>query len=470
MAAPSSLKKISVAHARVGMFLHAVEGSWITNPFWKTKFVLTEQAQVRKLHASTVHEIWIDLARGLDVEEGVAEDSAAPAASPAPAARQVEPALEPPAPAAEPQPEPEPQPAPPQAASPAPTVPAEPARARAAPEAPAEAEPARNAQALETLQPRVSLASELERAAGVVRQGQELVVGLFEQARLGRALDAEQCLPVVESVTESVFRNSGALLSLTRLRKRDEYTYMHSVSVCALMVALARELRLDAETVREAGLAGLLHDIGKALMPEDILSKPSKLTNEEFSIIRTHPRRGFELLHDANGTTDRVMDVTMHHHERVDGMGYPHGLPKDKISLFARMGAVCDVYDAITTHRAYKSRWDPAESIARMYSWKGHFDQEVLNSFVRTVGIYPVGAIVRLESQRIAIVHEQNVNAYLKPVVQVFYSLKTRLPTALQRVDLAAPGCHDRIIAREASEDWSSLNFDVLWKSRLARA
>jgi len=453
------------------MFLHAVEGSWITNPFWKTKFVLTEQAQIRKLHASTVHEIWIDLARGLDVEEGVVEDTPAPApaaARPAqPAARQVEPTLEPPAPAQPPQPEPQPEAA--TAREPAPALPAQPATARQASPGP-EAAPAAATRALEPIVPRVSLASELERAAGVVRQGRELVGGLFEQARLGRALDAERCLPVVESVTESVCRNSGALLSLTRLRKRDEYTYMHSVSVCALMVALARELRLDEETVREAGLAGLLHDIGKALMPQDILSKPSKLTNEEFSIIRTHPRRGFELLHDANGTTDRVMDVTMHHHERVDGMGYPHGLPKDKISLFARMGAVCDVYDAITTHRSYKSRWDPAESIARMNSWKGHFDQEVLHTFVRTVGIYPVGAIVRLESQRIAIVHEQNVNAYLKPVVQVFYSLKTRLPTALQRVDLAAPGCYDRIIARESSEDWSSLNFDVLWKSRLARA
>ena len=467
------------------MFLHAVEGSWITNPFWKTKFVLSEEAQIRKLHASTVHEIWIDLSRGLDVADGVVEDApppagppaAAPAAGPAPAApvaaRRVEPSLDLPALPEEPAPDaPAEPPAPPNLAPAARTVPAEPAREPAAArEEAAQAEaPARAPARLTPLEPRVSLASELERAAGVVRDGRELVVGLFEQARLGRALDAEQCLPVVEAVTESVERNSGALVSLTRLRKRDEYTYMHSVSVCALMVALARELRLDDDTVREAGLAGLLHDIGKALMPPDILAKPSKLTNEEFSIIRTHPRRGFELLHDANGTTDQVMDVTLHHHERVDGMGYPHGLPKDKISLFARMGAVCDVYDAITTHRSYKSRWDPAESIARMNSWKGHFDQEVLHTFVRTVGIYPVGAIVRLESQRIAIVHEQNVNAYLKPVVQVFYSLKTRLPTALQRVDLAAPGCYDRIIAREASEDWSSLNFDVLWKSRLARA
>jgi putative nucleotidyltransferase with HDIG domain len=324
----------------------------------EARFVLSEEAQIRKLHASTVHEIWIDLSRGLDVADGVVEDAPPPAgprrqlppqgrprrrprpraaSSPRsifrrcprslrqtrrPSRRRLRPPPRTPAPAAR-------------------TVPAEPAREPAAAreeEAQTQA-PARAPARLPPLEPRVSLASELERAAGVVREGKELVVGLFEQARLGRALDAERCLPVVEAVTESVERNSGALVSLTRLRKRDEYTYMHSVSVCALMVALARELRLDDDTVREAGLAGLLHDIGKP-MPPDILAKPSKLTNEEFSIIRTHPRRGFELLHDANGTTDQVMDVTLHHHERVDGMGYPHGLPKDKISLFARMGAV----------------------------------------------------------------------------------------------------------------------------------
>jgi putative nucleotidyltransferase with HDIG domain len=265
-----------------------------------------------------------------------------------------------------------------------------------------------------------------------------------------------------------VNRNPDALLTLTRLRKRDEYTYMHSVAVCALMVALGREMGLDDDTCREAGLAGLLHDLGKARMPEGILAKPGKLTQEEFSIIRTHPRRGYELLSEARGATDRVIDVTLHHHERIDGTGYPDQLPRAKISLFSRMGAVCDVYDAITSHRAYKARWDPAESIERMESWRGHFDDDILQSFVKTVGIFPIGAIVRLQSQRVAIVFEQNVGAYTKPIVQVFYSLKSQMPIPVQRLDLSSPRCQDRIVAREPTENWASLDVDGLLKAGLS--
>jgi putative nucleotidyltransferase with HDIG domain len=322
----------------------------------------------------------------------------------------------------------------------------------------------------ERREPTAALESEMQRATGIVRDVRTLVGGLYERARLGHALDAERCLPLVDSVNESVSRNPDALLTLTRLRKRDEYTYMHSVAVCALMVALGREMGLDDTTCREAGLAGLLHDLGKAKMPETILTKPGKLTQEEFSIIRTHPRRGYELLSEARGATEQVIDVTLHHHERMDGTGYPDQLSRAKISLFSRMGAVCDVYDAITSHRAYKARWDPAESIERMESWRGHFDEDILQTFVRTVGVFPIGAIVRLQSQRIAVVYEQSVRGFAKPVVLVFYSLKSQMPIPVQRLDLSSPGCQDRIVTREPSENWASLDLDSLLKSRLSAA
>jgi putative nucleotidyltransferase with HDIG domain len=525
------------------MFLHKIEGSWLTNPFWRNEFLLDSPDHIGKLRQSAVQSIWIDLSRGLDVEvaqaggaasamgpsvyagrESSAEseafvqdplDAAAgvgPASAPGqaddPAAQRARTVhgFDPRAPRdpAKPGPGFDPRaPRDPAKAGPgfdpraprdpaagwgfdprAPRDPAKPGpgfdpRAPRDPARPgpgfdprepraAAAGPALRAVSAPRREPTVPLASELQRAGAIVRDVRGLVGGLYEKARLGQALDAERCLPLVDAVNESVNRNPDALLTLTRLRKRDEYTYMHSVAVCALMVALGREMGLDEDTCREAGLAGLLHDLGKAKMPEGILAKPGKLTQEEFSIIRTHPRRGYELLAEARGATDRVIDVTLHHHERIDGTGYPDQLPRAKISLFSRMGAVCDVYDAITSHRAYKARWDPAESIERMESWRGHFDDDILQSFVKTVGIFPIGAIVRLQSQRVAIVFEQNVGAYTKPIVQVFYSLKSQMPIPVQRLDLSSPRCQDRIVSREPTENWASLDVDGLLKAGLS--
>ena len=514
------------------MFLHKIEGSWLTNPFWRDEFLLASPEHIGKLRDSTVQSIWIDLSRGLDVEVPSAGGKAPAAAAHAPpfapeafvsdpldapagagaasgSGRQDETVAERPRIAhgfdpraprdpAKPGPGFDPR-APREAAAgwgfdpraprdpakpgpgfdpraprdPAPPGPGfEPAAPRGAAVAelrPAvEAQPTLRAVSAARREPTAPLASELQRAGTIVRDVRGLVGGLYEKARLGHALDAERCLPLVDAVNDSVTRNPDALLTLTRLRKRDEYTYMHSVAVCALMVALGREMGLDDDTCREAGLAGLLHDLGKARMPEGILAKPGKLTQEEFSIIRTHPRCGFELLSEARGATDRVIDVTLHHHERIDGTGYPDQLPRAKISLFSRMGAVCDVYDAITSHRAYKARWDPAESIERMESWRGHFDDDILQSFVKTVGIFPIGAIVRLQSQRVAIVFEQNVGAYTKPIVQVFYSLKSQMPIPVQRLDLSSPRCQDRIVAREPSENWASLDVDGLLRAGLS--
>ena len=164
---------------------------------------------------------------------------------------------------------------------------------------------------------------------------------------------------------------------------------MHSVAVCALMVALARQLGHDDAACRDAGLAGLLHDLGKAAMPLDILNKPDKLSPAEFAIIRSHPVRGHEMLLESKGAPQAALDVCLHHHERVDGEGYPHRLSGERLSQLARMGAVCDVYDAITSNRPYKAGWDPSVSIARMASWKGQFDEAVFGAFVRSLGIYP---------------------------------------------------------------------------------
>jgi HD-GYP domain-containing protein (c-di-GMP phosphodiesterase class II) len=395
------LKKIPVSELRLGMHLHRLEASWIDHPFWRSRFTLTDAADLATLAASRARECWIDTALGLDV-----------AASP-------------------------PRSHPAVAVMPQPT------------EAPA---PARS----------TGLRDDLEQAVALCRRSTAAVASMFNEARLGHALDAENCRPLVAEISESVYRNPGALVSLARLKSADEYSYMHSVAVCALMVSLGRTLGLSEAQCREAGLAGLLHDMGKSLMPLSILNKAGKLSDEEFAIIRTHPERGHALLLEGCGASDAVLDVCLHHHEKVDGSGYPQRLSGEAFTLVARMGSVCDVYDAITSNRPYKAGWDPAESIARMASWQGHFDPAVFSAFVRSLGIYPTGSLVRLASGRLAVVVEQNPKALTAPLVRVFFSTNAQMPIATERLDLARST--DRIVARESRAGWDAQRLEGLWR------
>jgi len=181
-------------------------------------------------------------------------------------------------------------------------------------------------------------------------------------------------------------------------------------------------------------------------------------------VMRSHPERGHELLAGGAGTPDVALDVCLHHHERPDGKGYPHGLVAAEISLYAQMGAVCDVYDAITSNRPYKRGWDPAESIARMASWRrGQFDDAVFQAFVKSLGIYPTGSLVRMQSGRLAVVLEQHESSMVTPKVRVFFSTKLNLPVPLEVLDLSLPSAADRIVARESNEDWKFPHLEELW-------
>jgi HD-GYP domain-containing protein (c-di-GMP phosphodiesterase class II) len=415
------LKKIPVEELRLGMHLHAMCGAWLDHPFWRTKFILRDPADLDKLRASSVTEVWIDVAKGSDV--------AAPAAGVAPRRDA--------------------------------GLPSRPAEPRAAP-----AEAAEVVEAAERSRPAnapAELGAELQRASALVSQSREAVSSLFAEARMGRALDTEKCLPLVDEIASSVWRNPGAIVSLARLKTHDDYTYMHSMAVCALMVSLGRQLGMDEDSAREVGLAGMLHDMGKAMMPLEVLNKPGKLTDAEYEVMKTHPQHGYELLLEGKGVAEATLDVTLHHHERPDGKGYPHGLLGDALSRVARMGAVCDVYDAITSNRPYKAGWDPAESIAKMASWTGQFDTVIFQAFVKSLGIYPIGSLVRMRSGKLGVVVEQNEASLVAPKVKLFFSIRSNMPVPIELVDLSAPGCSDGIVARESNAQWKFPHLDELW-------
>jgi HD-GYP domain-containing protein (c-di-GMP phosphodiesterase class II) len=264
--------------------------------------------------------------------------------------------------------------------------------------------------------------------------------------------------PVVEDITASILRNPGALMSLLRIKTKDDYTFLHSVSVCTLLVAFCRTRDMDADTIYQAGLGGLLHDTGKALVPDSILNKPGRLTDEEFAIVRKHPRDGYEILKQTPGIGPIPLDITLHHHERHDGSGYPDKQGAAEIGELAQMAAIVDVYDAITADRCYHKGMPAAEALRKIYEWsKFHFNPQLVQAFMRCVGIYPVGTMVMLESGRLGVVVEAHETNLLAPKVNVFFNTKKNIYIKPETVDLSRAlgfGGGDKIVRHESPQRW----------------
>ncbi|OON59536.1 phosphodiesterase [Massilia sp. KIM] len=395
------LKKVDSSQLKVGMFIHDLDCGWMEHPFLRNRFVLSTEDEIRKIRAARIRGVVIDCARGLDVDD-------APTLAQAEAATEAE-------------------------------VTAIATRPRAVPA-------------------KASLSEELARAATVRKQAAGLVRTVMQDARLGKAVELDQVSPVVQSVTESILRNSGALLGLLRIKNKDDYTFLHSVSVCALLVAFCRSRNMDEETTRQAGIGGLLHDTGKALVPDEVLNKPGRLSDEEFALIKRHPRDGWEILRKSPGIGAIPLDITLHHHERRDGSGYPESLGEGSISELAQMAAIVDVYDAITSDRCYHKGMSAAEALRKIYEWsKFHFNPALAQEFMRCVGIYPVGTLVLLESGRLGVVVEPHETSLLTPKVNVFFNTKTQVYIRPETIDLSRAlgfGGGDKIVRHESPEKW----------------
>jgi len=396
------IKQVPVEQVVVGMYVHDLNCSWIDHPFASNRFLIRREAEIARIHALGVHEIYIDTNKGIDL-----------------------------------------------------------------PDAPSEAEVQQELQVEldrvveqggEEVVPAVSAREERANAEKVQFEAARLVTSIMGDVRLGRQIEAAKVDHVVDRMVSSIFRNKDALLSLGRIRQMDRYTFEHSVSVAVLLVAFAHELELERKVIHQIGVGALLHDVGKILVPDEILNKPGKLTDEEFKVMRMHVVWSDQLLAKSPGISDIARAVAAEHHERFDGTGYPHGLAGDGISRYGQMAAIVDVYDAITADRCYHKGEEPTRVLRKLLEWsKHHFNPELVQRFIRCVGIYPVGTLVRLESGRLAVVVAAGDKGPLFPVVRVIHDGGTRHYQRTRDIDLSHPGgadAEERIAGYERAETW----------------
>ncbi|KDP86059.1 HD-GYP domain-containing protein [Cupriavidus basilensis] len=389
------LKRIKTRQLQVGMFVARVGGPWIEHPFWRSRFLVNSQEQIDQMIASKVEEVWIDLLKGKGIPPPV-QLAATGSLSVKPVADE-----------------------------------------------PASAVP----------QSAVSLEVEFGLAREVMKNGKAVVGSMFTDARMGRALEVEGALMLVDSVSNSLTRHSQALIALARLKVRDDYTYLHSFAVCALMIALGRTLGLDNGEVQQLGLAGLVHDIGKISIPTQVLHKRGDMTAAEMAMVQRHPSVGYRILNEARLYSNIPLDVCVHHHERIDGRGYPFGLHGHEISVHAKIAAVCDTYDSLTSSRPGHQAWTPARALEYMaVRVDTLFDRTVFQAFTRSIGIYPLGTVLRLRSGRLAVVFAQNDNEPLRPRVKVFYSLSEATQVGPETLDLSE--AEDTIVSFEDPAQW----------------
>ncbi len=393
-------KKIAVEKLTPGMYICDLGSDWMAHPFLRSKLLINDEAQIRKIIESGIHEVYIDPKRGIDVVD-------------APTHVEVEEQI---------------------------------------------TEELHKLAEEKILVRKVGVGEEMQRARKIHSEANGIIRNIMQDVRLGKQVNAELAEPVVEKITESILRNGSALLSLTRVKNKDDYTFQHSVSVCALQVSFCNALGLSATSTHLAGVGGLLHDIGKVKIPDEILNKPGSLTAEEFTTMKCHVVESKNILLETDGIQEISIQVAAQHHERHDGSGYPEGLKGEAISQMGQMAAICDVYDAITSDRCYHKGMPPHEALRKIFEWsKFHFNPQLVQQFLRIIGIYPVNTLVMLESGRIAVVMEQAEENLLQPVVKAFYDSKRKQYMVPLLIDLAKPLGHgggDRIVGHETAEKW----------------
>ncbi len=406
------IKKIQASHLQVGMFVHDLDIGWIDHPFWGKRFRVSSERQLAKVRALKLQEVYIDTDRGSDITEGVEVSEVIHA---------IENILQETA-----------------------TAPSSEAITATLQEAVTHPAPAQKATPLqETITPernewkKIPLRTEWPRAMKAKKEATQIVSKLISNIRLGGSVRVEYAESVVEEIVQSVIHNHEALLGMMSIREPELYDIEHSVSVSILLATFGKFLGMSSQSIQQIALGGLLHDIGITKVPLSIMQKRGPLTNREFDIMCRHVDYAREMLQSSELPTI-TQEVIFDHHERLDGSGYPLGKEGDELSQYARMIAIVDVYDALTSDRCYKQANPSRFILGKLIEWsKHHFDAQLVQLFIRCIGIYPIGTLVRLQSGRLAVVTELNETDRMRPVVKVCYDKDHQCPLPHTRVDLA---------------------------------
>lgn len=378
------------------MFVQKLEGSWLKHPFWRTKFVLDDADTLFDLRNAEISAVVIDVSKGRDV-------------TPQPQARNPTPAARPSSIAA---------------------------LARRRPAAPA-------AFNFQSTVPQTT-GREFGHATKIAERGRKIISRVFLEARLGKTIRAESVEPVIEDIFASIQRNPHAFNGLMRCKQDNEYVYRHALACSALMISLARQLKLSPPEIRNAGLAGLLFDVGVNHLPVDLSATAGDFRRLPIDVLARHTNLGHDFL-IASGIPHGIAQVALHHHERNDGTGYPDQLLGGDIPLLSRMAAVCDGYDDLASNGGGMGV-DPGAVIQAMSETPGKFDPVVFAAFVQCIGVFPIGAFVELRSGRLAMVIDQSPSDYSKPTVRPFYSLELGERVKGEDLDLANCYGSDEIV------------------------
>jgi putative nucleotidyltransferase with HDIG domain len=287
--------------------------------------------------------------------------------------------------------------------------------------------------------PSVTFKKELKKATKIKDRARLVIGSSLEDVRMGQQVALGPVKEVIHDIIESVHRNPDAILSLSMLKKRDDYTFMHSVNFGVLIISLCHNMKMKPDDIAAVGLGGMLHDIGKMRIPSKILNKPGALTSKELLQVRRHVEQGARILERTPGIQQTSIQVASLHHERLDGSGYPNALKGDEINLIGRIAAIIDVYDAITSTSCYRKSLDPHLVLKKMMGFRGRLvDDELLQTFINCIGIYPIGSLVKLENGLIGVVIRSNPGSLLHPVINVIIDSKKKKRIKPEEFDLLA--------------------------------
>jgi len=281
---------------------------------------------------------------------------------------------------------------------------------------------------------------EITKAKKLFNESKKIQRQVFSDAQQGRELNLAPVIEITNQTIDTVFKNADALACVINIRKKDEYLLEHSVSVAVLMTIFARFLKIDKQIVQQLSVGAFLHDVGKINVPESILNKPGKLTDDEFTVMKSHVNHSIKIIEATPGISELSIEVAALHHEKLNGTGYPFRITKDKISTYGRMIAICDIFDALTANRCYKEGYSHLKSfsILRSLAKKEHLDQRLVDMFIKCMGVYPVGSLVELSSNKLAIVESRNDGDPTNPKVRSFYNAQDGRYVMTEDIDLSS--------------------------------